>query len=71
SLVNSDAELGFSLWSVKNLDLALRCLTDDVRVLYIGILIGRTGRFAPLFLSLRKREDVLYISRAVEITPWA
>ncbi|MCI51380.1 hypothetical protein A2U01_0072624, partial [Trifolium medium] len=33
------------------------------------VLLGRTRRLAPSFLSLRKGENVLHISRAVEITP--
>ncbi|MCI95081.1 hypothetical protein A2U01_0116379, partial [Trifolium medium] len=35
------------------------------------VLLGRTRRLTPLFLSLSKGEDVLHISRSVEITPWA
>jgi hypothetical protein len=40
-----------------------------MELLYIGVLLGRTDGWRLLVISLRRRENVLLISRAVEITP--
>jgi hypothetical protein len=66
SLVNNGAELGL-VCMLKNLD----TLLVSRSFFYIGVLLGRTGGWRPLVISLKKRENVLLISRTVEITLWA
>jgi hypothetical protein len=64
-LVNSVAELGLACMLGQELVVSLVSWTpyrSPARA---------DWRLAPTFLSLRKRENVLLISRAVETVPWA
>jgi hypothetical protein len=64
SLVNSDVELGFCIYFVDALD----SFASVMELLYIGVILGRNGRFTEKVLLIRRAmEDARYESARVPI----